>query len=139
MPDAPGSISPAVRDYLTAPPRHATLVTLGPQGDPHLTVIWFALDGDAILVNSRVGRRWPTELAADPRCAMTVIDHDIDAELYVVMQAQAMVVATGDQALADIRSLARRYGGDPENFAGQSRISFHLRPTSVVVHGALAA
>ena len=49
----------------------------------------------------------------------------------------AVVAATGAEALADIQALARRYGGDPAKFEGQSRISFRLRPTSIVVHGAL--
>ena len=136
MPDARAGLTSAVRRYLDAP-RHATLATLGADGTPHVSVIWYRLDGDAILVNSRVGRRWPGELQADPRCALTIMHPDIDLELYVAIQAEAEVVATGAQALADIQALARRYGGDPAKFEGQSRISFHLRPTSVVVHGDL--
>ena len=138
MPDALAGLTPAVRRYLDAP-RHATLATSGADGMPHVSVIWYRLDDDAILVNSRVGRRWPRELQADPRCAVTVIHPDIDIELYVAIQAEAEVVATGPEALADIQALARRYGGDPAKFEGQSRISFRLRPTSVVVHGELEA
>ncbi len=137
MPDALAGLTPAVRRYLDAPPRHATLATSGADGTPHASVIWYRLDGDAIVVNSRVGRRWPRELQADPRCALTVMHPDIDLELYVAIQAEAEVAATGADALADIQALARRYGGDPTKFEGQSRISFRLRPTSVVVHGEL--
>ena len=137
MPDAAVSLSPTVRAYLDAPPRHATLATVAADGTPHVSVIWFRLEGDAILVNSRVGRRWPRELQADPRCALTVIHPEIDLELYVAIQAEAEVVATGAPALEDIQALARRYGGDPAKFEGQERISFRLRPTSVIVHGDL--
>ena len=42
-----------------------------------------------------------------------------------------------DPALEDIQALARRYGGDPLKFVGQSRISFRLRPLRVTVHGEL--
>jgi PPOX class probable F420-dependent enzyme len=139
MPDAPAGLTPAVRHYLDAPSRHATLATVGGDGTPHVSVIWFRLDGDTILINSRLGRRWPRELEADPRCAMTVVHPDIDIELYVAIQADAEVAATGADALADIQALARRYGGDPAKFEGQSRITFRLRPTSVVVHGELEA
>jgi len=137
MPDALAGLTPAVRRYLDVPPRHATLATGGADGVPHVSVIWYRLDGDDILVNSRLGRRWPRELQADPRCALTVVHPDIDLELYVAIQAEAEVVATGAEALADIQALARRYGGDPAKFEGQSRISFRLRPTSIVVHGVL--
>ena len=136
MPDAPIDLEPAVRRYLAAP-RHATLATRGPDGTPHVSVVWYRLDDDAILVNSRLGRRWPRELQADPRCALTVIHPEIDLELYVALQAEAEVVATGAPALADIQALARRYGGDPAKFDGQERISFRLRPTAVIVHGDL--
>ena len=66
VPDAIATFSPDVRHYLETPLRHATLATVGVDGTPHVTVVWYRLDGDAILVNSRVGRRWPTELEADP-------------------------------------------------------------------------
>jgi hypothetical protein len=102
-----------------------------------VSVIWFRLDGDEILVNSRLGRRWPRELQADPRCALTVIHPQIDLELYVAIQAEAAVVATGAAALGHIQDLARRYGGDPAKFEGQERISFLLRPISAIVHGDL--
>jgi PPOX class probable F420-dependent enzyme len=136
-PDAIATLLPDVRSYLETPLRHATLATVGADGTPHVTVVWYCLDGDTILVNSRVGRRWPTELEADPRCALTIVDATIDEERYVAIQATAEVVATGLRALADIQALAHRYGGDPAKFAGQARISFRLRPTSVTVHGDL--
>ena len=139
MPDATATLQPDVRHYLETPLRHATLATVGSDGTPHVTVVWYRLDGDAILVNSRVGRRWPTELQVDPRCALTIVDANVDEELYVAIQAMAEVVATGPGALEDIRALARRYAGNPAKFDGQARISFRLRPTTVTVHGELEA
>jgi PPOX class probable F420-dependent enzyme len=135
VPDAIAHLSPDIRRYLETPPRHATLATVGTDGTPHVTVVWYRLEGDTILVNSRIGRRWPTELEADPRCALTIVDARIDDELYVAIQATATVVATGPEALEDIRALARRYGSDPAKFDGQSRVSFRLRPLAVIVHG----
>lgn len=137
MPDAIATLSPDVRQYLETPLRHATLATVSADGTPHVTVVWYRLDADDVLINSRVGRRWPTDLQADPRCALTIVDARVDEELYVAIQAVAEVIATGPEALADIQALARRYGGNPAKFDGQARISFRLRPTSVTVHGDL--
>jgi PPOX class probable F420-dependent enzyme len=134
VPDAT-TFSPAVRRFLTAPLRFATIATSGADGTPHQAVVWYALDDGGILVNSLVGRRWPADLQRDPRVALTVVDPDIEAERYVAVQAEAVVTATGDRAVRDIQNLARRYGSDPTSFEGLERISFHLTPRSVTVHG----
>lgn len=136
MPD-PTTFSPAVRRFLTAPLRFATIATSGADGTPHQAVVWYALDDGGILVNSLVGRRWPADLQRDPRVALTVLDPDIEAERYVTVQAEAAVAATGDPAVHDIQDLARRYGADPGRFEGLERISFRLAPRSVTVHGEL--
>ncbi len=136
MPD-PTTFSPAVRRFLTAPLRFATIATSGAHGTPHQAVVWYALDDGGILVNSLVGRRWPADLQRDPRVALTVVDPDIEAERYVAVQAEAIVAATGERAVRDIQDLARRYGSDPTSFEGLERISFRLTPRSVTVHGDL--
>ena len=33
-----------------------------------------------------------------------------------------------------IRSLARRYGGDPDRYAGQQRVILRFRPDKVIRH-----
>ena len=136
MPD-PTTFSPSVRRFLTAPVRFAAIATSGADGTPHQAVVWYALDDEGILVNSLVGRRWPADLQRDPRIALTVLDPDLEAELYVTVQAEAMVAATGDRAVRDIQDLAHRYGSDPRSFEGLERISFRLVPRSVTVHGDL--
>ena len=134
MPD-PTTFSPAVRRFLTAPVRFAVIATSGADGTPHQAVVWYALDDGRILINSLVGRRWPADLQRDPRIALTVLDPDLEAELYVTVKAEAVVAATGDRAVHDIQDLARRYGGDPQRFEGLERVSFRLAPRSVTVHG----
>lgn len=136
MPDAT-TFSPAVRRFLSAPLRFGVIATSGADGTPHQAVVWYALDDDKILVNSLVGRRWPADLQRDPRIALTVVDADIQAERYIVIQAEAVVAATGDRAVRDIQDLARRYGSDPNSFEGLERISFRLTLRAVTVHGEL--
>ena len=135
MPTQTTTLSPAVRRFLSWPLRHAQIATVGRDGAPHQAVVWYEIDDGGILINSLVGRRWPTDLDRDPRIAFTVIDEEIEVEVYVTVQATAVVVATGERALGHIQDLARRYGSDPAEFDGQARISFRLEPLAVTVHG----
>ena len=54
--------------------RFATISTIDPDGRPRQAVVWYAVDGDEIVINSAIGRRWPTNLLRDPRLSFTVID-----------------------------------------------------------------
>src|SRR3970282_1015452 len=107
VPD-PTTFAPPVRRFLPAPVRFAAIATSGADGTPHQAVVWYALDDEGILVNSLVGRRWPADLQRDPRIALTVLDPDLEAELYVTVQAEAVVAATGDRAVRDTQALALR-------------------------------
>ena len=105
---------------------------MGADGTPHQAVIWFRLEDDGrILVNSRAGRRWPTELQADRRCALAVTDRN-DPFTWVGVQAEVEAVID-DVAAArdDIVALSVHYGefsADSEaRFRSQPRISFRLR------------
>ena len=130
-------LTPAVRRFLEEAVRFATIATLGPDGRPHQAVIWYALVPDAILINSRVGRRWPTELMRDPRIALTVTDPAIPPERTVTILGEAVVAATGGAAQADILALAKRYGSGARDFETHERITFRIVPRSVSVHGDL--
>lgn len=131
------AMPPAARRFLEAPGRYAVIATLGADGTPHQAVIWYAVDDDGVLINSRVGRRWPTDLLADPRVSLTVDGSAAarDGEGYVTIRAQAVVAATGAAAMRDIQALARRYGRPEDAWQGQERISFHLVPLAVHAYG----
>ena len=71
----------ATRAFLEAPGRFATIATIDPDGSPLQAVVWYRLrDDGSILINSLVGRRWPSNLLRDPRMSVTV-EHGYD---YVV-------------------------------------------------------
>ena len=52
----------------------ATLATVSADGSPHQAVIWYLVRGDTIVINSAVGRIWPTNLLRDPRCSLAIED-----------------------------------------------------------------
>jgi hypothetical protein len=125
------------RRFLEVPGHYAVIATLGADGSAHQAVIWYAVDEQGLLINSRVGRRWPTELLRDPRVALTVDASDAPSgrEAYVTVQARAVPAASGAEAMADIQMLARRYGQPTDRWEGQERITFRLEPLAIHVYG----
>jgi PPOX class probable F420-dependent enzyme len=119
-----------VLDFLRTPHRYAVLATIDPDGRPRQVLVWYRLVGDTIVVNSLVGRRWPTNLIRDPRITLTVSDgHD-----WVSLDGRVSVVADQAVAQADIAAMARAYETPAEaaesiaRFASQQRISFRVTP-----------
>jgi len=60
-----------VRHALTAG-RLAHLTTVNPDGSPQVSVVWIGLDGDDIVIGHLPGGRKVTNIARDPRVALTV-------------------------------------------------------------------
>ena len=110
--------------------RFAVVGTKNPDGSPHLAVMWYLLDDDAIVVNSAQGRIKDRNLAADPRMSVLVEDE------YRWIRIDGRAVIEHDQRIAqeDIRRLAARYYQDERkvdeavknNFGKQHRITYRL-------------
>jgi PPOX class probable F420-dependent enzyme len=124
----------AIRTFLEGP-RYATIATISADGAPHAAVVWYALDGDDLIINSRRERHWPRNLARDPRIAVAVPDIDIP-DHWVGVKGNALFLRDGDAALADIQALARRYGGDPDTYVGQDRVTYRIVVESTFEYGA---
>jgi PPOX class probable F420-dependent enzyme len=142
-PPAPASASlpDDVRAFLGAT-RFATISTVDPDGSPRQAVVWYRLLGDEIVLNSAVGRRWPSNLLRDPRIGFSVID---DADGYRWVGLTGVVTPVEDQPTAqgDIAEMARRYHADDptkadrlihRQFERQARISFRMQVARVVTH-----
>ena len=121
--------------------RYATISTIDPDGAPRQAVVWYTLDGDEFVINSRIGRRWPSNLLRDPRIALSVIDA-ADSARWAGLTGTVRPITDRATTQADIAGMARRYDADdPESiresiagFESQERISFRFRPTSVHDH-----
>jgi PPOX class probable F420-dependent enzyme len=133
-PTAPPSLlSDAARRYLEAP-RFAIVATLNPDGSPLQAVVWYALEDDTIVFNSRVGRQWPTNLARDPRVSFVVAD----AYDYLEIRGEVVIDEDPVRSQAVIAGLAHRYHRDEASaaaqiagFAQEQRVTFVLRPKRV--------
>jgi PPOX class probable F420-dependent enzyme len=122
--------------------RFATIATTDRDGAPRQAVIWYTVAGDEIVINSAVGRRWPSNLVRDPRIAFSVVD-DGDGYRWVGLTGHVTVVDDQAAAQADIAGMARRYHADDpvkaerlihRQFEQQARISFRMRVLTVTRH-----
>jgi PPOX class probable F420-dependent enzyme len=118
-----------------------SIATLDPDGAPRQAVVWYRLDGDEIVLNSAVGRRWPANLLRDGRISLAVFGDD--GYRWVGLTGTAAPVTDQATAQADIAEMARRYHADDPakaehliatRFTRQERISFRVRIDGVHEH-----
>jgi PPOX class probable F420-dependent enzyme len=121
------------RQFLEAP-HFSVLATVNPNGSPHLTVMWYLLDGDEIVFNTKAGRRKDTNLDRDPRVSLLVYDEG--GYKYMRIDGAVRTITDPETAQADLRRLAERYPGDPAaveraaaRFRTEERISYRLPTT----------
>lgn len=115
--------------------RFAVLGTVNPSGSPHLTIMWYLVDGDEILFNTKAGRAKESNLARDPRVSILVYDET--GYRYMRIDGRVRVIADPETAHRDIARLAVRYHGESkaaraiERFNKEPRISYRLPTTRV--------
>ena len=127
------TLSGAARRFLEET-RFAVVATLNPDGTPLQAVVWYALDGDAVVFNSRVGRQWPTNIVRDQRVSFIVADgYD-----YVELRGRVEIDEDPVRGQEVIAGLTRRYHENDESleariaaFAAQVRVTFTLRPERI--------
>jgi PPOX class probable F420-dependent enzyme len=112
------SLSDKARTFL-AEKRFAVLATINQDGTPHLTTMWYELQGDEIMMNTKVGRTKEHNLRRDQRIAICVEDE----YHYVTLSGTATLNDDQPTAQADIKRLAERYH-NPEKAARMVRDQF---------------
>jgi PPOX class probable F420-dependent enzyme len=130
------TLSGAARRFLEAP-HFAVVATLNPDGGPLQAVIWYRLEDDVIVFNSRIGRQWPANLERDRRVSVSVVD----GYSYVEMRGEVEIDEDPELGQAVIAGLTRRYEPNKEaaeaqiaGFAKQRRVTFRLHPSRVFEH-----
>ncbi|MBX6772092.1 MAG: PPOX class F420-dependent oxidoreductase [Chloroflexi bacterium] len=92
--------------------RFAVLATIGRDGMPQQTVMWYLLRDDEIIMNTARGRLKEKNLRRDPRVSICVAD----GYRFVTIRGRATLIDDPTIAQADIAALATRYHG-PEHAA----------------------
>ena len=130
-------LTPVVRAFLNEP-RYAVVASIREDGLPHLTVVWYRLQHDTVLMNEGRKRTRSRHLRRDPRLAFCVEDGTRYVTLIGACELQSV---DQERALDDIVSLAIRYLGEAHGgamrtfFAQEQRETILLHIESVHTRG----
>lgn len=108
----------------------ATLATVGPDGRPQLSEVWFLAEGDEVVVSLNTARQKTKNLAANPVCTLFLLDLQ-NPYRYLELRGDAVVEPDDDYALAD--RVGAKYGADlrQHDGPGDRRVAVRLRPVRV--------
>lgn len=128
-------LSENVRRFL-AEPSFAVLATINTDGTPQQTVLWYEIQGDIVMMNTKAGRLKDRNLRRDSRASLCVTAHGKGVTF------RGRVELIDDQAIAqaDIERLAIRYNGPElaerqvrQQFSKEHRVTIHLKVESIVL------
>ena len=117
------------RDLLDA--RFATLATVGKDGGPQLTEVWFLFEEGEVKVSLNDSRLKTKNLVARPRCSLFILDL-ANPFRYLDIRGTARVEPDDDYAFAD-RVGAKYDGADlrEHDRPGERRVVVTIEPTNV--------
>jgi PPOX class probable F420-dependent enzyme len=116
------------RDLLDSP--YATLATIGPDGRPQQTEVWFLAEGDTIAVSLNTTRQKVRNLRRNPACGLFILDL-ANPLRYLEVRGDARLVPDDDYEFA--ARVGAKYGADIRTFdpPDQTRVAMYLEPTTV--------
>ena len=92
--------------------RTATLATVGPEGQPHLVAMWYALIDGQLWFETKAKSQKAANLRRDPRATVLIEDgHTYDALRGVALEGRAVVLDDPDALWAVGVSVWERYTG----------------------------
>lgn len=113
----------------------ATVAALGPNGHPHLTVVWLARDGDDLLFSTTVDRQQGKNIAADSRVTVLINPPD---QPYLFAEIRGIASLTPDPERAMPDQLSLKYTGkpyaefNPASVSDGDRVIVRVTPRKVV-------
>ena len=108
----------------------ATLATIGPDGRPQLTEVWFLWENDSIGISLNTSRQKTKNLIARPGCCLFILDLSV-TQRYLEIRGDAEVTPDDDYAFAD--KVGQKYGVDlrVHDHPGESRVTVRIVPHRV--------
>jgi PPOX class probable F420-dependent enzyme len=111
----------------------AHVATLGPQGGPRCSPMWYEWDGTRVLISHTKGRQKYRDLKLDARVALSIRDPEDDYR-YIEIRGTAQI--HDDPKATLIHRLAKKYRG-VERYQGEleGRIIVEVTPERVTTYG----
>lgn len=110
--------------------RFAVLATLNTDGSVQQTTMWYLLEGDTIVMNTKAGRLKDRNMRRDPRISICVED----GYRFITISGTVEIIDNAETAQRDIHRLALRYHGEEkaaqqmaEQFSREQRVTLHLK------------
>ena len=124
---------PSDVERFLAAPLFGKLATLGADGSPQVTPVWYMVDGGKLIVNTSRDRVKFRNVSRDPRVCLLVDD----GYSYVMVRGRARVAAERDP-FRDIEAIAVRYRGEEQGrrdakevYSKHPRVSLEIVPEKV--------
>jgi len=95
-----------IREFLSAGTRTGKLAWVGSDGRPHVTPIWFVLDGDDLIFNTHEESGKARALRHNPKASLVVDD---EQPPYAFIKIDGLI--SFDDNLDEVRSTATKIGG----------------------------
>jgi PPOX class probable F420-dependent enzyme len=116
------------RDLLDG--QFATLATIGPDGRPQVSEVWFLADGDKVSISLNDSRQKTRNLQANPAASVFLLDLAMPYR-YLEIRGDAEITPDDDYTFAD--RVGAKYQSDlrAHDQPGQSRVVVTINPTRV--------
>ena len=109
----------------------ATLATIGSNGIPQQTVVWFLHEDGSLKLSLNSSRLKTKNLTKRPQCSLLVLDPAV-AQRYLEVRGTATLEPDDDYTFA--RRVGAKYGGadlSEHDGPGESRVIVTIAPTNV--------
>lgn len=116
------------RDLLESPV--ATLATVGPDGRPQLSEVWFVAEGDTVRISLNDSRQKTKNLRRNPACNLFILDLARPSR-YLELRGDASIEPDADYEFA--AKVQEKYGVDVRvhDGPGDSRVVVTVQPVRV--------
>lgn len=122
------AIPPSHQDLLQS--SVGTLATVGPDGRPQLSEVWFLADGDSVAISLNTSRQKTKNLMARAACCLLILDLAAP-QRYLELRGDAAITPDDDYAFAD--RVGEKYGANLRDHdePGDRRVVVRIVPTKV--------
>jgi PPOX class probable F420-dependent enzyme len=108
----------------------ATMATVGPDGRPQLTEVWFLKDGNSVAISLAESRQKTKNLMRHPHCSVLILDLT-NPFRYLEIRGDADIEPDDGYSFAD--RVGAKYNSDLRQYdqPGEKRVVIRIRPVRV--------